>query len=60
MKKVGWLMGSVFPRMKIVNQTFSNQNKLDVMDRINADPYVYKDKVVPGSVKTVLDAMDSS
>lgn len=60
MKKVGWLIGAVLPRMKLVNQTFGNQNKLDVMDRINADPYVYKDKVVPGSVKVVLDAMSNS
>ena len=59
MKKVGWLMGKVCPRLLLVSQTFNDQNRLDPMDRINADPWVYKDKVVPGSITAVLEAMET-
>ena len=58
MKKVGKFIGTYFPKLKLVNQTFNNQSKFDQTERINADPNIYKDKVIPGSVKVVLETME--
>ena len=60
MKKLGWLMGKVFPKLLLVPQTFNQQTKRDSSERIQNDPFVYKDKVVPGSIKAVLEAMEST
>ena len=54
MKKVGKFIGYLLPKSKLVSQTFDNQTKYNQLDRIMADEYIYKDKVVPGSVKVVL------
>ena len=60
MKKVGKLIGYLLPKSKLVSQTFDNQTKYNQLDRIMADEYIYKDKVVPGSVKVVLQAMEEA
>ena len=58
LKKLGKLMGTLFPKLKVIGQTFNSQSKFDQTERINADPYIYKDKVVPGSIKVVLESME--
>ena len=58
MKKIGKFMGTFFPKLKLVSQTFNSQSKFDQTERINNDPYIYKDKVIPGSIKVVLDTME--
>ena len=58
MKKLGWLVGACFPTLKMVNQTFEGSTKYDQTERILQDPYSYNGKVVPGSVKMVLDFME--
>ena len=45
MKKVGWVMGKILPKFLVVPQSFNQQTKRDSTERIQNDPYVYKDKV---------------
>lgn len=58
MKKIGKLIGSWFPTAKLVNQTFTSMTKYDQTQRILDDPYIYKGKVIPGTIKVVLDLME--
>lgn len=58
MKKIGKFIGSWFPTVKLTNQVFTSMTKFNQTDRIMADPYLYKDRVIPGSVKVVLDMME--
>lgn len=57
MKKVGKFIGTHFPKLKLIGQTFNSQSKFDQSERIEKDELIYKDKVVPGSIKVVLEAM---
>lgn len=57
MKKVGKLIGYLFPIFKVVDQKFDGMTKYDQTQRILDDPYVYKGKVIPGTIKVVLDLM---
>lgn len=57
MKKLGKVFGALFPKGTIFPQSFNSQSRIDQTDRIMADPYIYKDKVVPGSVKVILETM---
>jgi hypothetical protein len=57
MKKVGKLIGYLFPTFKVVDQKFDGMTKYDQTQRILDDPYVYKGKVIPGTIKVVLDLM---
>lgn len=58
MKKIGKLLGACAPRLKIVDQTFGSATKYDQTERILQDPYGYTGKVVPGSIKVILDLME--
>lgn len=58
MKKVGKTLGSLFPTLKLVNQTFDSMTKYDQSEYYQKDPYVYKGKVIPGTIKVVLDLME--
>lgn len=58
MKKIGKLIGFLLPRTKLISQTFNAQSRIDQTDRILQDQFVYKDKVVPGSIKVVLESME--
>lgn len=58
MKKIGKLLGAWVPRLKIVNQNFGGATKYDQTDRMLKDPHFYNGKVVPGTVKMVLDFME--
>lgn len=58
MKKIGKTMGSWFPRLKLLNQTFDSATKYDITSVYENDPYLYKGKIIPGSIKVVLDLME--
>jgi hypothetical protein len=58
MKKVGKALGFLFPTLRLVNQTFDSGNKYDMSENILADKNNYTGKLVPGSVRTVLNAME--
>jgi hypothetical protein len=54
MKKLGKVIGSWFPRLKLMNQTFNSATKYDHTESIMKDPYMYKDKIIPGTIRVVL------
>ena len=58
MKKLVKLVGSCLPKLKVVEQTYYSTTKYDQTDKIMQDPYLYKDKIVPGTMKVVLDLME--
>jgi len=46
------------PRTRLFTQKFEGGTKYNNEQLIKEDPYYYKDRVVPGSIKAVLDALD--
>lgn len=58
MKKVGKAFGFLFPTLKIVQPTFEDGNKYKMVESIKADKLNYTDKVVPGTIRTVLNSME--
>ena len=57
MKKIAKFLGTILPSTKTVAQTFNSATKYDQTDRILSDQYFYKDKVIPGTVKVMLNFM---
>lgn len=57
MKKLGLAMGYMFPKLKLLNQSFDSGTKFKIGHHILADKNNYTAKIVPGSVRTVLNAM---
>ena len=58
MKKIGKCIGFLCPRVRLFTDKYNSGTKNNQIERILADPYVYKDGLVPGTVRTVLNAMD--
>lgn len=58
MKKLGVCLGFVCPRVRLFKDKYDSGTKYNQAERIMADPYVYNDGLVPGSVRTILNAMD--
>ena len=57
-KKVGRFLGCICPRVRLMKDKFDSGTKYNQAERIKADPYVYNDGAVPGSIRTILNAMD--
>ena len=57
MKKVGKFIGTLFPRLKLVEQSFTSGTKFNQAERILKDEFMYKDKTIPGSVRVILNMM---
>jgi esterase/lipase len=57
-KKFGKMLGFLCPRARLFKDKFDSGTKFNQKERIEADPYVYNDGAVPGSIRTVLNAMD--
>ncbi len=58
LKKIGKFIGFICPRVRLFSGTTEDSTKYNQDERINNDPYFYKDGLVPGSVRTILNAMD--
>jgi alpha-beta hydrolase superfamily lysophospholipase len=58
MKKIGKCIGFLCPRVRLFGDKYDSGTKNNQSQRILADPYVYNDGLVPGSVRTILNAMD--
>lgn len=58
MKKVGRFIGTWFPKIKLVDQKFTEGCKYDQTKLMMEDPYVYKGKVIPGSIRALLEGME--
>jgi hypothetical protein len=58
MKKIGKFIGSWFPNLKLLNQTYTDMSKYDRSEVVINDPYAYTGKVVPGTIKVVLEMME--
>lgn len=54
MKSIGKFIGTWFPSLKLMEQTYTNMTKYYQGDRMQKDPYVYNGKVIIGSIKVVL------
>lgn len=50
-------MGFLFPKLKILSQTYTSGTKYKLDHLITGDECNYTDKVVPGSIRVVLNAM---
>ena len=44
--------------MRLYKDKYDSGTKYNQAERIMADPYVYNDGLVPGSVRTILNALD--
>jgi hypothetical protein len=58
MKQLGKAIGYLFPTLQFIEPKFTDGNKYKMDKHIRADERNYTGKVVPGSVRTVLNAMD--
>jgi alpha-beta hydrolase superfamily lysophospholipase len=57
-KKFGKMLGFICPRVRLFKDKFDSGTKYNQKERIEKDPYVYNDGAVPGSIRTILNAMD--
>lgn len=57
-KKFGKMVGCLCPRARLMKDKFDSGTKYNQKERIEADPHVYNDGAVPGSIRTILNAMD--
>ena len=57
-KKFGKFVGCICPRIRLMKDKFDSGTKYNQKERIEADPHVYNDGAVPGSIRTILNAMD--
>ena len=57
MKQIGKAIGCIFPKVQTVSQTFTQGNKYLMGNKIREDPLNYTGKVIPGSIRTVLNAI---
>lgn len=58
MKKIGRLLGYLFPRYSVLSQREDNATKYNIEDIIRGDEYNYTGPNVLGSVRVVLTAME--
>ncbi len=58
MKKLAKMVGFICPRARLFKDKYDSGTKFNQTERITSDPYVYNDGLVPGSVRTILNAMD--
>ena len=58
MKKLGKLLGYLAPKLKLVGQSFDSSTKYKSDHLQKANPHLYNDKHVPGSVRVALNAME--
>ena len=58
MKKVAKCIGYLFPTMSTVEQSYGTGTKYDLTEIIKSDPHNYTGKVIPGTVRTILNAME--
>lgn len=58
MKKMGKFIGFLCPRIRLFKEDKFSGTKFNQIQRILADPYVYNDGIVPGSIRTILNSMD--
>ncbi len=58
MKKVGKAIGYLFPTLQLVSPKFSDGTKYNTEKFILADERNYTGKVIPGTIRTVLNAME--
>lgn len=57
-KKLGKLLGYLAPKLKFLSQGFTSATKYDTTKIQCANPYIYNDKHIPGSVRVALTAME--
>ena len=58
MKKIGKILGYLTPKLKFLSQSFTSTTKYDTEKILKANPYIYNDRHVPGSVRATLNAME--
>ncbi len=57
MKKFGKALGFFLPTFKFISQTYDSGNRYKMGHHITADKLNYTGKVVPGSIRVVLNTM---
>jgi hypothetical protein len=58
MKKLGKAIGYLFPTLELIDPKFIDGNKYFMEKQIKADERNYTGKVIPGTIRTVLNAME--
>jgi hypothetical protein len=58
MKKLGKAIGYLFPTMQLVTPKFTDGNRYKMEQHIIADERNYTGKIIPGTIRTVLNAME--
>lgn len=58
MKKLGKAIGYLFPTLELVDPKFTDGNKYNMEKHIKADERNYTGKVIPGTIRTVLNAIE--
>ncbi len=58
MKKIGKFIGYLMPKLKLTRQSFTSTTKYNTEKIVKANPYLYNDRHIPGSVRVSLNAME--
>lgn len=58
LKKIGKFIGWCTPNLKIMDQKFTEGTKFDQTETIKSDPFGYTGKIVPGTIRVVLNLIE--